>query len=400
MVLSEEAIEELIKGKTPDEIVGEGGLLKQLQKQLFEAALKGELTHHLGYEKHEKAGKNNSRNGYYKKTLKGEFGELEIEVPRDRNGEYEPKIIEKGQTRFKGFDKKILSLYARGMTTREIQAHLSEIYGVGISPALVSAVTNEVIDEVEQWQSRPLESVYPVVYFDAIWVKIRTDKRIINRAVYLCLALNMEGRKELLGMWVGHNEGAAFWHGVVNDLANRGVKDIYVACVDGLKGFPDAIQAVFPHAQVQLCIVHMIRNSLRFVSYKDRKAVVAALKRIYTANTLEQAKAHLLDFAEAWDDHYPAISASWNFHWDNLTTFFAYPPDIRRILYTTNPIESLNAALRKVTRHRLVFPNEEAVLKLFYLAATNAAKKWIQPINHWKAALASFTILYKDRLPY
>ena len=261
-------------------------------------------------------------------------------------------------------------------------------------------MTNEVIEEVQQWQSRPLEPVYPVAYFDAIWVKIRTDRRIINRAVYLCLALNMEGRKELLGMWVGHNEGAAFWHGVVNDLANRGVKDIYVACVDGLKGFPEAIRAVFPHTQVQLCIVHMIRNSLRFVSYKDRTAVVAALKLIYTANTQEQAKAHLLDFADAWDERYPAISASWNRHRDELTAFFAYPPDIRRILYTTNPLESLNAALRKVTRNRLVFPNEEAVLKLFYLAATNAAKKWALPIYHWRPALASFTIIYEDRLPY
>lgn len=399
-MLSEEVINNLIKGKTPDEIVGEGGLLKQLQKQLVEAALKGEMTHHLGYEKNEKAGKGNSRNGYSKKTLKGDFGEMEIDIPRDRNGEFKPVIVEKGQTRFKGFDQKILSLYSRGMTTREIQAHLSEIYGVGISPALVSTVTNEVMDQVTQWQSRPLESVYPVVYLDALWVKIRTDKRIINRAVYLCLAINMEGRKELLGMWIGHNEGAAFWHGVVTDLANRGVKDIYVACVDGLKGFPEAIQAVFPHTQVQLCVVHMIRNSLRFVSYKDRTAVVAALKPIYTANTCEQAKAKLLDFAEAWDERYPAISASWNRHWNELTTFFAYPPDIRRILYTTNPLESLNAALRKVTKNRHVFSNESAVLKLFFLAATNASKKWTSPVNSWKLALASFTILYEDRLPY
>lgn len=397
MQISDDIIHELIKGRTNEEITGENGLMQELQKRLLQVALEAEMTQHLGYKKHEKAKKPNARNGHFKKKVKGDFGQIDIKVPRDRKGEFEPQIVKKGQAQFTGFDQKIISLYGRGMTTREIKDYLFEIYGVETSASFISSVTEKIMDDVTDWQNRPLESTYPVVYMDAIWVKIRKSKQIVNCAVYLCLGINEEGQKDVLGLWVGENEGAAFWHDVVCDLRNRGVENIYIACVDGLKGFPEAIQAVFPQTAVQLCIVHMIRNSLRFVSYKDRRQVVADLKRIYKANTLEMAIQELDAFANTWDLHYPSISASWRAHWTELSTFFAYPPEIRKIIYTTNPLESVNRALRKVTKNRSVFPHGNSVLKLFYLAITNMSKKWTNSIANWKGAMNSFTILYEAR---
>jgi len=399
MLLPDSTAKELIKGLSSEQITGKDGLFNQLKKQLLEAILCAEMTDHLGYDKHEKSDATNARNGFSKKVLKGNFGEMELKIPRDRNAEFEPVIVKKNQTRFKEFDELIISLYARGMTTREIGEHLREIYGVDVSPTLISTVTEEVLARVELWQNRPLEDFYPVVYMDALWVKVRHEKRIVNKAVHLCLAINPEGQKEILGIWIATSEGASFWHHVLTDLANRGVSDICVACVDGLKGFPAAIQAVFPHTAVQTCIVHMIRNSLRFVNYKQRSAVIASLKDIYTATSLEQAELALDAFATRWDATYPDIARSWRRCWPEITTFFAYPPAIRRILYTTNPLESVNAAIRKVTRNRLIFPHDTSVHKLFYLALDKASKKWRTPIAHWRAALGSFLILYRGHVP-
>lgn len=397
MDIPDSIIHELLKGRTNEEITGENGLMQQLHKRLLQVALEAEMTEHLGYKKHEKAKKANARNGHFPKKIKGEFGQVDIQVPRDRNGEFEPQIVKKGQSRFDGFDRKIISLYARGMTTREIKEHLFEIYGVEASASFISTVTEKIMEDVIQWQARPLESTYPVVYMDAIWVKVRESKQIVNRAVYICLGINEDGQKDVIGMWVGEKEGASYWHNVICELRNRGVEDIYIACVDGLKGFPEAIQAVFPKTAVQLCIVHMIRNSLRFVSYKDRSQVVIDLKRVYQANTEEMALKELDAFAKNWKVQYAYIAKSWRSHWTEISTFFAYPPDIRRIIYTTNPLESVNRALRKVTKNRSIFPHNNAVLKLFYLAIINASKKWKNPVGNWRTAIRSFKILYEAR---
>lgn len=399
-MLSHEIVKELIKDKTPEQIIGKQGILKELQKQIIEAALQGEMTDHLGYEKHERAGKANSRNGYSKKKLKGQLGTIEIEIPRDRAGSYEPKLVKKSQTRFDGFDETVISMYARGMSTSEIQDHLKSIYTVEVSAAFISTVTEKVMDDVIAWQNRPLEATYPIVYMDAIRIKVRHENKIVNKAVHLALGVNLEGHKELLGMWIGLNEGASFWLGVLTELQNRGVQDIYVACVDGLKGFPDAINAVFPRTAVQLCIVHMIRNSLKFISYRERKVIASDLRLIYTAPTLEAAELELRHFGEKWDSQHPQISKSWHRNWAELSTFFAYPPAIRKILYTTNPVESVNAAIRKVTKNRNVFPNDKAVKKILYLAIKNASSKWGRALLNWGPALSSFTILYEDRMPY
>jgi len=395
-------MDELVKDyEKPEEILGENGLLKQLTKRLMERVLEAELTHHLGYEKHERAGKSgdNSRNGHSKKTIQGDFGEAEIKVPRDRKGKFEPKLIAKGQRRFAGFDDKIISMYARGMSVREIQGHLEELYQVEVSPQLISDATNGVLEEVRAWQSRSLDAVYPIVYFDALFVKVRDNGHIRNKAVYLALGVNMDGQKELLGLWMAQTEGAKFWLQVFTELQNRGVRDIYIACVDGLKGFPEAIESVFTKVTVQLCIVHMIRHSLNYVPYKDRRLVTADLKAVYTAATLEVAEMQLLQFADTWDSKYPMISQSWQRNWDRLTPFLAYPAEIRKAIYTTNAIESLNRSLRKVIKNRGAFPNDEAATKLLYLALHNAAKKWTMPIRNWKAALNHFAILFGDRAP-
>ena len=401
MAISDKLIDELlIDYENPEDLLGQGGLLKELTKRLVERALEAEMTTHLGYEKHEKstAKKKNSRNGHSKKVLKGDFGHAEIQIPRDRKSEFDPKIVPKGETHFNGFDDKIISMYARGMTVREIQSHLEEIYQVEVSPTLISNVTSAVMDEVRAWQARPLDDIYPIVYFDAIRGKVRDDGQIKNKAVYLALGVNMEGHKELLGLWIADNEGAKFWLGIMTELNNRGVKDIFIACVDGLKGFPEAIETVFPQAKVQLCIVHMVRNSMKYVSYKHLKAVVADLKEIYRSATEDQASLKLLEFGEKWDDQYPSISKSWQRNWEHIIPFFDYPADIRKAIYTTNAIESLNRSLRKIIKNRGVFPNDDSLKKLFYLAFKNISKKWTMPIKNWKAAMNRFAIDFEERM--
>jgi len=399
-----EVPEELLSGllanyKKPDDLIGENGLLKQLTKLLVERALDAELTEHLGHERHESVANTagNTRNGKSKKTLKGEFGELPIEVPRDRHGTFEPQLIPKHQTRWTGFDDKIISLYARGMTVREIQAHLQEMYGTEVSPSLISSVTDAVSEEVKTWQARPLDPIYPIVYLDCIHVKVR-EGAVRVKAVYLAIGITMEGNKEVLGLWLAQNEGAKFWLQVVTELRNRGVQDIFIACVDGLKGFPEAIEAVFPKTVVQLCIVHMVRHSLNYVSWKRRKEVAADLRHVYQAATAEEAEQRLGEFEARWDEEYLPIGQSWRRNWNRLTPFFDYPPEIRKVIYTTNAIESVNMSLRKLTKNRGSFPSDEALVKLFYLALRNISQKWSMPIRDWKAALTRFTIEFGDRL--
>ncbi len=402
MAIEKDLLDRLLADyKKPDDLIGKSGLLKQLTKALLERALETELTDHLGHEKHAPVGNKNgnARNGKSAKTIKGEFGKLPIEVPRDRDATFEPIIIPKGQTRFTGFDDKIISLYARGMTTREIQGHIEEIYGVDVSAGLISSVTDAVADEVKIWQNRPLDATYPIVYMDAVRVKVRDNGHVSNKAVYLALGVTMDGIKEVLGMWVAENEGAKFWLQVVTELKNRGVEDIFIACVDGLKGFPEAIETVFPRTQVQLCIVHMVRHSLKYVSWKQRKEVATDLKTIYQATTAEQAEMNLAAFEAKWDESHPSIGQSWRRNWERITPFFAYPKDIRKVIYTTNAIESLNMSLRKVTKNRGSFPNDAAMFKLLYLALHNIAKKWTMPIRDWKAALNQFSIIFEGRLP-
>lgn len=401
MPIDNKLIDNLLKDyKTPEEILGDNGLLKQLTKAVLERAMQAELTEHLGYEKHDSSGDNsgNSRNGKSQKTLKGDFGNLPIDVPRDRDSSFEPQIVPKGQTRFSGFDDKILSLYARGMTTREIQSHVEDIYKVEVSPALISSVTDAVIEEVKVWQNRPLDALYPILYLDALQVKVRDGAHIRNKAIYLAIGVNLSGIKEVLGLWVAQTEGAKFWLQIVTELKNRGVSDIFIACVDGLKGFPEAIETVFPQAQVQLCIVHLVRHSLNYVGWKQRKEVAADLQKIYRAATREEAELNLDEFASRWDSQFPTISRSWRANWERVVPFFAYPADIRRVIYTTNTIESVNMSLRKIIKTRGSFPTDEAAVKLLYLALQNIARKWTMPIKEWKAALNRFAILFEDRM--
>ncbi len=383
----------------PEDLIGENGLLKQLTKLLVEKALDAEMAHHLGHDKHEPVANpaGNTRNGKSKKTLKGDFGELPIEVPRDRHSTFEPQIIPKHQTRWAGFDEKILSLYARGMTVREIQSHLEEIYGTEVSPSLISSVTDAVTEEVKTWQARPLDPIYPIVYLDCIHVKIR-EGAVRVKAVYLAIGVTMSGEKEVLGLWLSQTEGAKFWLQVVTELRNRGVQDIFIACVDGLKGFPEAIEAVFPQTTVQLCIVHMVRHSLNYVSWKRRPEVAADLKRIYQSATVDEAELRLGEFEAKWDAEYLPIGQSWRRNWSRLIPFFDYPPEIRKVIYTTNAIESVNMSLRKLTKNRGSFPSDEALLKLFYLALRNISQKWTLPIRDWKAALNRFTIEFGERI--
>lgn len=384
MTFRPELLDELLKNyKNPEDLIGEGGILKQLTAALVERCLNAEIEHHLEEERQDPIEENtprNRRNGHSKKTIKGEFGEAEISIPRDRNSAFEPVIVPKGQTRFDGFDSKILSLYSRGMTVRDIQAQLQDLYGVEVSSGLISKVTEAVEEERKVWQNRGLERVYPIIYFDALVVKVRQDGRVINKAMHLALGVNLQGQKELLGMWMTQNESAKFWLSVLTELQNRGLKDILIACCDGLTGFPDAIEAVFPKTQVQLCIVHMVRNSLSYVSYKDRKVVAADLRLIYTASTEAEAEQQLVTFAEKWDKQYPTISRSWMNHWQRVIPFFAFPAEIRKAIYTTNAIESLNMTLRKVIKNHRAFPTDESAMKVIYLAIHNIAKKWTMPL--------------------
>jgi len=397
----DELIEELTKTATAEELLGDSGLLKELKKRLVEKALDAEMTEHLGYEKHSPDGRGtgNSRNGKTSKRIIDASGEMEIEVPRDRQGDFEPQLVRKRQVRLKGFDEKVLSLYARGMTNRELQDHLEEIYEVEVSPGLISRVTDAVLDEVKAWQNRTLDAVYPIVYLDAIHLKIRTDGRVQNRAVYVALGVDLTGNKDLLGIWIGESEGAKFWVNVLTELSGRGVQDILIAAVDGLTGFPDAIASVFPRTEVQLCMVHMVRNSLRYVSWKDRKAVARDLRKIYSAATVEAAEQALDAFEEKWNEQYPMAAKSWRERWENVIPLFGYPEPIRKVIYTTNAIESINAQLRKVTRKRGAFPTDDSVRKVLYLAIQRASKKWTMPIRDWSAALNFFTIVFEGRVP-
>lgn len=403
----DELLDELLKDNlSPEDILGEAGLLKQLSQRLVERALGAELSHHLNSQASEDSetssstsARRNSRNGYSKKTVCSEHGEMELSIPRDRNGEFEPVLVPKHQRRLAGLDEKILAMYARGASTRDISAQLEELYGAKISPALISEVTDAVSEEVKAWQNRPLDDLYPIAYLDALYVNVKVSGRVSKRAVYVVLGVNQDGNKELLGLWIGEAEaeGAKFWLKVLTDLKNRGLKDILIACCDGLKGFPQAIETVYPKTQVQLCIVHLIRNSLRYVPWKESKAVAADLKPIYQAATLEEAEAALDAFAAKWDTKYPAISQIWIRHWENIIPLFEYPMEIRRVIYTTNAIESLNRSLRKVIKTKAVFPDEESVFKLMYLAMNNIAKRWNRPLKDWKAALSHFAILFPER---
>jgi len=400
MEIRTELIDELLKDyQKPEDIIGENGLLKRFVKAVLERAMNAELTCHLGYEKHDPAGNNsgNSRNGTSNKTVKGDFGELEIEVPRDRISTFEPQILPKHQTRFTGFDAKIVSMYARGMTTREIEGHLKEIYNVEVSPALISQVTESVNEEVKLWQNRALEPIYGIVYLDALYVKMRHEGRVENRAVYVALGVDMEGHKDVLGLWCSAHEGAKFWLTVLTELKNRGVKDMLIVCVDGLKGFPQAIEAVFPQAQVQLCIVHLVRASLNYVNWKERKQVAAELKLIYRAATAVEAEMQLDCLIASWGGKYKAIGKLWKENWERVIPFFAFPEEVRKVVYTTNAVEALNRGLRKIIKNRGAFPSEEAAMKLLYLALQNVSGKW-ETVQHWRQALNQFEILWGDRI--
>ena len=398
-VFKPELLDELLAGMSgPEDLTGDAGLFRELKKALMERALGAELTHHLGYEKGDRAGhgSGNSRNGHSAKTVLSEDGEIELAIPRDRAGSFEPRIVPKGVTRLDGFDTKVISLYARGLTVREIQGHLKEIYGTEVSPDLISRVTDAVLEEVKAWQSQPLDACYPIVFFDALRVKIRDEGLVRNKAVYVALAFDAEGQKHVLGLWIEQTEGAKFWLKVMNDLKTRGVQDILIAVVDGLKGFPEAIGAAFPETIVQTCIIHLIRNSLAFVSWKDRKVIMPDLKAIYRADNAEAAADRLADFEATWGARYPAIGQSWRRVWEHVTPFFAFPPEIRTMIYTTNAVESLNRSLRKIIKTRGSFPNDEAAMKLLYLAIQNAGIHWRRPVA-WTAAMSQFAVLFGER---
>jgi putative transposase len=398
--IKSEVLDELLSGvNTPEDLLGDGGVFRQLKKALMERALGAELTHHLGYERGAAPagrGRGNCRNGHSGKTVLTDDGSVDLSIPRDRAGTFEPVLVPKGVTRLDGFDNKIISLYARGLSVREIQAHLKELYGTEVSPDLISRVTDAVLDEVKEWQNRPLEALYPIVFFDALRVKVRDEGIVKSKAVYVALALDTEGQKHVLGLWIEQTEGAKFWLKVRNELKARGLNDILIAVVDGLKGFPEAIGAVYPQTMVQTCIVHLIRNSLAFVSWKDRKSVVRDLKHVYRAATAELALDWLDGFEKRWGRQYPTIVPMWRRAWDYVTPLFAFPPAIRKMIYTTNAVESLNRSLRKVIKTRGSFPTDDAALKLLYLAIRNAGLRWRRPIE-WTAAMNQFAILFGDR---
>jgi putative transposase len=399
--IRKELLDELLANyENPEDLIGPDGLLKQLTGALVERALEAEMTSHLGYEKDDPAGRGtgNSRNGKGSKTLKTRRGKVEVDVPRDRKGSFEPQLVRKRQTRFDGFDEKIISMYARGMPTREIQGHLEDLYGIEVSPDLISKVTAEVLDEVAEWQSRTLDPVWPIVYLDALVVKIREEGSVRNKSVYVALGIRMDGNKEVLGLWIEATEGARFWLNVITELKNRGVEDILIACCDGLKGFPDAIESVFPGTVVQTCIVHMIRNSLHFVSWSERKKVAAALKPIYTAQNRKAAEAALESFDAEWGQKYPSIPKSWRNNWERVVPFLDFPLEIRKAVYTTNAIESLHSTLRKAVKIRGHFPSDDAALKLIYLNLRNLQKKWTMPIRSWRQALQQLAIHFEGRI--
>jgi len=399
--IPKEVLDKLVsRVKTQDDLSGPNGIIRMLYKTIVERALGAELDSHLGFDKNDPAGKGsgNSRNGKGKKTLKSDLGEIPIATPRDRNGTFEPLLVPKRERRVKVMDDAILTLYARGMTTRDIESTIRELYGVEVSHTLISEVTEAVTDEVRQWQSRPLDEVYPLVWLDGITIKVHKDKQVVQKSAFLALAVNTEGIKELLGIWIAESEGSRFWAQIMAELKNRGMKDAFIFCVDGLTGFPQAIEAVFPKAEVQLCMVHMVRNSLKYVAAKDMKPVASDLKAVYTAPSLEDADALMTEFAEKWDSKYRAISRSWRAKWENVIPIFGYPPEIRKVMYTTNAIESMNMVIRKAIRNRRIFPSDESAIKLIYLAIRNASEKWTLPIRDWKPALNYFLLKFGERL--
>lgn len=399
--IDQATLDKLLEGVNPSDpqsMFSDAGLFGQLKKALAERMLQAELDHHLAQQRGAEVASRNHKNGSSKKTVLAADTRLVLDIPRDRDGSFEPQLIAKHQRRLPGFDDKVISLYARGLPVREIQGHLTELYGLEVSSDLISTITGEVMDEVLEWQSRPLEPMYPLVFFDALRVKIRDEGTVRNKAVYLALGVQPDGTKEVLGLWIEQTEGAKFWLRVMTELKNRGVGDLLIAVVDGLKGFPEAITAVFPQAQIQTCIVHMIRNSLDYVGWKDRKTVAAELKKIYRATTEMEAAEALKIFAESdWGVKYPPIAQIWQRHWQEVVPFFAYPLEVRKIIYTTNAIESLNMQIRKVIKNRGHFPNDEAATKLIYLALRNITKSWKMPPITWRAAKTQFAILFGER---
>jgi len=391
--------DQLIKsGMDVSQLFNKDGLLRQLTKSLLEKALEGEMNYHLGYSKNQRNISENSRNGHSSKTLLTDNGNLSLSVPRDRDSSFEPQIVAKRVTKINGLDEKIISMYARGLSVADIQSQLLELYDTEVSSGFISEVTNSVLEDVYSWQNRPLEDVYPIVYFDCIVVKVRQDKQIINKAVYVALGINMSGKKEVLGLWMSKNEGAKYWLSVLTELKNRGLQDILIVCTDNLKGINQSILAVYPKTEHQLCIVHQIRSSLRYISYKNRKEVARDLKTIYTAVNEEAAMVALGVFKEKYDSVYPQISKSWDKHWDNLINFLKYPQKIRTVIYTTNAIESLNSQFRKVIKNKKLFPSDDAVYKILYLAIRNLEKKWTMPVRNWNESIPYFMIHFEDRL--
>jgi transposase-like protein len=400
-----QALREMMAGYLKENPVRNGNdvnaMMREMMSVILEGALDGELDDELGYSKYDYKNKDtgNSRNGYSKKTMHTSYGDMDLAIPRDRNGEYEPQVIKKYQnTITQEMEEKIISMYAKGMTTSDIESHFQELYGIDVSDSTISRITDKIMPIVKEWQERPLEDVYAVVYLDAIHFHVRSEGRIVKKAVYITLGIDMDGRRDVLGMYVGENESAKFWLSILNGLKNRGVQDILIACIDGLTGFPQAISAVFPETEIQHCIIHQIRNSTKFVSYKDLKALMADLKRVYTASTEDIARLELDAFAEKWDDKYPTISKSWNENWATLSTYFKYPNEVRKIIYTTNTVEGFNRQLRKVTKNKSVFPTDDSLLKMLYLAAMDITKKWIGHRKDWGKIRAQLMIYFKDRL--
>lgn len=404
MELTEEMINQLradlSKARTYSDLMGSDGAIKKILKNALEGMLDAELTEHLGYEKYSPSGKNsgNSRNGKTKKTLRNDNGEIELTVPRDRNSDFDPIIVKKYERTIGPIEDKIISMYAKGMTTRDIQSHVEEMYGLDISPVLISDITNKIVEKAIQWQSRILEPLYAIIYFDAIFYKIREEGRIKSKAAYTCLGIDLDGKKDLLGLWVSETEGANLWHGVVTELRNRGVQDILIACVDGLKGFPEAINSVFPQTEVQQCVIHLIRNTLKYISYKDSREFMTDLKKVYKAPT-EESALQALEMVEAkWGKKYPLALKSWRANWANISVFFKYPEEIRKIIYTTNIVENVHRQFRKVTKNRSVFPNDDSLKKMLYLAYRDLYKKWTMPVRDWSFSLSQFAFIFEERI--
>jgi len=404
MKLSDEVLlqlkDDLGKAKTYQDLMGANGAIKKLLKNAIEGMLDAELSDELGYEKHSSNGKNtgNSRNGKSRKTLKNENGEIDISIPRDRNGSFDPVIVKKYERTLGPIEDKIISMYAKGMTTRDIQSHIEEIYGIEVSPTFVSNVTEKIVHIATQWQNRPLEEIYPVVFFDAIHYKVRDEGRVINKAAYTCLGIDINGHKDLLGLWVSPAEGANFWVGVITELRNRGVNHILIACIDGLKGFPEAINTVFPDTEIQLCVIHVIRNTLKYIASKDKKTFMLDLKNVYKAPTEELALENLKLLNEKWSKKYSLALKIWENNWTNIATFFKYPEEIRTLIYTTNAVEALHRQFRKVTKSKSLFPNDDALKKMLYLAYKDISKKWTMPVRNWAFIISQFSVLFKDKI--